>query len=104
MKQPYPPTWSIIPEGFVLKERWLSSHKVAGTPLVSPGQDVVPDQPILRWSDTEKRFPGQSLPASVADKHGEKGPPQSLHSEKTIPAGLRGRVVEITSRGGVVIE
>jgi hypothetical protein len=95
MQRPYPPAWSVIPQAFVRKERWLASHKVAGTPLVSLGQDVVPDQPILRWSDTEKRFPAQ-LPKAPS--------PQPPPSEKTIPAGLRGRVVEITSRGGIVIE
>jgi hypothetical protein len=92
--KPYPPAWSIIPQAFVRKERWLGGYKVAGTPLVSPGQDVVPDQPILRWSSTEKSFTGQPSRAFTA------GAP----SQEVIPAGLRGRVIEITSRGGVVIE
>jgi hypothetical protein len=92
MKRPYPPAWSIIPQAFVRKERWLRDYKVAGTPipLVSPGQDVVPNQPILRWQDTGKNFTGSS--------------PLALPTQEIIPAGLGGRVVEITSRGGVVIE
>lgn len=109
MKRPYPLAWSIIPQAFVRKERWLGGHKVAGTPLVSPGQDVVPDQPILRWQNSEKRFPGPLSQTSVADKNAVRGStpyhnPQLPPSEQTILAGLRGHVVEITSRGGVVIE
>jgi hypothetical protein len=100
MKQPYPPAWSVLPQVFVRKERWLGGYKVAATPLVSPGQDVVPDQPVLRWQDTEKRFSGQ---ASSADWHKARSLRPPL-SEKVVPAGLRGRVVEITYRGGVLIE
>ena len=92
--KPYPPAWSIIPQAFVRKERWLGGYKSAGTPLVSPGQDVVPDQPILRWSGTEKSFIGPSSRAFTA----------GIPSQEIVPAGLRGRVIEITSRGGVVIE
>jgi hypothetical protein len=98
MKQPYPPAWSLLPQAFVRKERWLGGHKAAGMPLVSPGQDVVPDQPILRWQDPEKRFSGQASPDSAADTH--KAPDR----HKVVPAGLWGHVVGITSRGGVVIE
>jgi len=101
MERPYPPAWSVLPQAFVRKERWLASRKVAGTPLVSPGQDIVPDQPILRWPDTEKRF--SVPPVSTADRH-KASSLQFPSSEKTVLAGLRGRVVEITGRGGVVIE
>lgn len=96
--KPYPPAWSIIPQAFVRKERWPGNYKMAGipTPLVSPGQDVVPNQPILRWPDA----------ATLAVAAGSHHPltPLLPASQETILAGLHGRVLEITNRGGVVIE
>src|SRR5436305_948200 len=101
--KPYPPAWSIIPQAFVRKERWpLGNKKAAGMPipLVTPGQDVVPDQPIMRWQSTATIFTEPPLPVAAAGL----SPPLAPPSQQTVPAGLRGRVVEITSRGGVVIE
>jgi hypothetical protein len=93
--KPYPPAWLIVPQAFVRKERWPGGYKVTGMPLVSPGQDVVPDQPILRWQGVRKTSDGRSN--SMA-RSGDNT------AQDVVPAGLRGRVVEITGRGGVVIE
>jgi hypothetical protein len=128
--KPYPPAWSIIPQVFVRKERWPLSHKVAvrPMPLVSPNQYVVPDQPILRWQSPEQSSPAavadrreapslrpqdpeQLSPAAAADRREALPPlprppasPLAPSSQEIVPAGLHGRVVEITRRGGVVIE
>lgn len=59
------------------KERWPGRYRAKGIPLVYPGQEVKPDQPILRL---------------------ENGTPV------TVPAGMYGRVLGFTRRGGVVIE
>src|SRR5436190_645910 len=97
MMRPYPPAWSIIPQTLVRKERKLGSYKVTATPLVSPGQDVVPDQPILRWQNT-----GQS-PLTV-DRQSLQSHSLAPSSQELVLAGLYGRVVEIKNQCGVVIE
>lgn len=68
---------------FVRRERWPDGFAVKAVPLVYPGQEVLPDQPVLRL-----------LPSNQAD----------TGQGEVVPAGLRGRVVEISPRGGVVIE
>jgi len=100
--KPYPPAWSIIPQAFVRKERWPGDYQMVGipVPLVSPGQDVVPDQPILRWQGSGENFPRQSSPTVAAGLSRTLSP----SAQEVVPAGLHGRVVEITGRGGVVIE
>jgi len=68
---------------FVRRERWPGGYEVKAVPLVYPGQEVMPDQPVLRL---------------LAAKQTDTG------SGEVVPAGLRGRVIEISPRGGVVIE
>ncbi len=84
----YQPGWSVIAQTVVRRERWPGGYKggspVRGVPLVEAGQEVSPDQPVLRM---ERR-------TAVA---------KSSHDE-IVPAGMYGRVVELTSRGGVVLE
>src|SRR6266568_3725899 len=106
--------WSVIPQMLVRRERWPGGYKMKGTPLVYPGQDVLPDQPVIRL---EKKEPIEALPTaprlplpgvidaptninySLADaRAGAQRPGE------TLPAGLHGRVVGITRRGGVIIE
>lgn len=71
--------WPVVPQIQVRRERWPGGRAWRlPTPLVAPGQSVSPDQPVLRF--------------------------EGAGQVETIPAGLRGRVVEITARGGVVIE
>ncbi|HLZ61207.1 MAG TPA: hypothetical protein VKR06_30010 [Ktedonosporobacter sp.] len=84
----------------VKRERWPGGYGVQGIPLVYPGQEVIPDQPVLRLQPIEHveplAAPHLSLPSSSS---GERAA-----LIETIPAGLYGRVVDITHRGGVVIE
>ena len=102
--RPYPPAWSIVPQAFVRKERWPGGHKT-GVPLVAPGQDVVPDQPVLRWQGSRKTSDGRSASSTNARYMSSSMAQSGDNSIQEIaPAGLRGRVVETTSRGGVVIE
>ncbi len=84
----YQPGWSVIPQTVVRRERWPGGYRgniaAHGVPLVYNGQEVQPDQPVLRM---EHRM--------VAG---------SIAQDEVVPAGMHGRVVDITQRGGVVIE
>jgi hypothetical protein len=61
----------------IRRERWPGGQ-VKGVALVYPGQEVSPDQPVLRI--------------------------EHKPLEQMVPAGLHGRVITVTRRGGVVIE
>ena len=108
----YSLSWSVITETVVRRERWPGGHKLQGIPLVYPGQEVVPDQPVLRLERKGRAEPLQSAPRlalpAVQTTSGMKmlgeGAAASGNDTEMIPAGLRGRVVDITPRGGVVIE
>ena len=108
--------WSVIPQIFVRRERWPGGYKAKGVPLVYPGQEVQPDQPVIR---VEKAAPVEelttlarlSLPGVIdlpnsADFSSRNGDARSnkQQASEMLPAGLRGRVVDITRRGGVIIE
>jgi hypothetical protein len=79
--------WSVIEQAVVQRERWPGVYNMHPTPLVYPGQMVYPGQPVLRLQ-----------PVKPGEQSGEQ-----LATE-IVPAGLLGRVVKITLRGGVVIE
>jgi len=112
----YPLSWSVIPQIQVRKERWPGGYKTRAVPLVSPGQEVQPAQPVMRLErvgpvKTPATVPPFSLPR-VKDAPIGVGR-QPLHSGasasdqyvgETLPAALSGRVVDITRRGGVIIE
>lgn len=112
--------WSVIPQAVVRRERWPGGYKTRGTPLVYPGQEVQCDQPVIRLYKAEKIeavdtaprlvLPSIRMPGALGGE-GDNG--NGLHSGNgngsrmggdTVPAGLAGRVVDITRRGGVVIE
>ena len=101
--------WSVLEQTLVRRERWPGG-KARCVPLVYPGQDVLPDQPVLRIEQPEKVaetvLAGQrlSLPASKIDINAVRDGLNANEAGETIPAGLRGRVVDITRRGGVIIE
>jgi|SRR5438552_767601 len=80
--------WSNVEQTLVRRERWPGRYDAKYTPLVYPGQKVLPDQPVLRLQYAQ--------PVEYA------GMPMS--ATETVLAGLSGRVVSITPRGGVVIE
>ena len=110
--------WSVIPQILVRRERWPGGYKTKGIPLVHPGQDVLPDQPVLRLEKNEPveaietvPIPRLSLPGVIDTltypDHSSRNGDVSLnrlHADETLPAGLRGRVVDITRRGSVIIE
>jgi alkylated DNA nucleotide flippase Atl1 len=94
----------LIPQTLVRRERWPGGNWLQASPLVMPGQHVLPDQPVMRLArasqiTTDKGpFPVNTTcsgPLSIAD-------PQRVL--ETIPAGVYGRVVGLTPRGGVVLE
>ncbi len=108
--------WPVVAQTVVRRERWPGGYRVKASPLVSPGQEVVPDQPVMRLEREPTALTGQAverkrvalgdprlaLPSvdvgiSQEDQNGSR-------QVETIPAGLHGRVVQITGRGGVVIE
>lgn len=105
----YIPGRSVIPQLLVRRERWAGGYKTRGTPLVYPGQRVQPNQPIIRvdkWESVEA-MPTLPLPHPIDSS---MGPGYNfLHAaarrgSELIPAGLRGRVVDVTRRGSVIIE
>ena len=85
----YQKGWPIIEQKLVQRERWPGRYGVKYIPLVYPEQKVSSDQPVLRLENT------QTL------KYSTGGP---LPLTESVPAGLTGRVVKITPRGGVIIE
>jgi hypothetical protein len=108
--------WSVIPQMLIRRERWPGGYKNRGTPLVYPGQEVMPDQPVIRmekanraeraeYADAMTAVPRLSLPVISSSGSGSlNGTAGTNRVGETIPAGLRGRVVDITHRGGVIIE
>ena len=113
--------WPVLTQTLVRRERWPGGYKIRGVPLVRPGQEVQPDQPIIRLEKPEpiEILPTArhlSLPSADSSNMSAAGADSGQGMEKnspganaagateTIPAGLKGRVVDITRRGGVVIE
>ncbi|WP_069805971.1 hypothetical protein [Thermogemmatispora onikobensis] len=117
----YPLGWSVRLQAVVRRERWPGGSRAGAVALVYPGQTVEPDQPVIRLKREEPGeklggLPRLSLPA-VTRKLPTIQPTQTHHlsdtetalavpalGEETVPAGLGGRVVDVTARGGVVIE
>jgi hypothetical protein len=97
----YPAGWAVIPRLIVRKERWPGGYQARGVPLVYRGQEVVPDQPVLRLESQPQNQQEKSDVAALRSSPAVYAlPPQN----QNIPAGLHGRVVDLTMRGGVVIE
>ena len=111
--------WSVIPQILVRRERWPGGHKTRAVPLAYPGQEVRSDQPVIRLERMEpnqagmivSQVPHLSLPAvkgvpSRPDSRQEQSEDRikDQYLGEVLPAGLHGRVVDITRRGGVIIE
>ena len=108
--------WSVISQVQVRRERWPGGYKTRAVPLVSPGQEVQPAQPVMRLEHVGPvkapatvphfSFPGvKDAPIGAGGQPAHSDAPASDHYVgETLPAALRGRVVDITRRGGVVIE
>ncbi len=84
----YQPGWSVVPQTGVRWERWPGGYRenvlARSVPLVYKGQEVQPDQPVLRME--HRTVMGRIV------------------QDEVVPAGLYGQVVDVTWRGGVVIE
>lgn len=95
--------WSVIPQIIVRRERWSGRYNTRNIPLVQPGQNVQPDQPVIRIErlktppELATTLPHLSLPG-VANTSGIG------NTYEFLPASLRGLVIDITRRGGVIIE
>jgi len=91
----YPLGWSIIPQMLIRRERWPGGYGIRSSALVYPGQDVQANQPVLRLEKPHSQ---------AAAYHSTQ---KSIHAQQAdgiILAGMSGRVVDITLRGGVFIE
>src|SRR5215471_12064902 len=104
----YPLGWSVVTQTLVRRERWPGGLKAKWTALVYPGQEVQPDQPVMRVEMTqlvpEKTAPGSSLPTMAGETMDSSMATSTAstnrwRSGETIPAGMRGRVVDVTRRG-----
>jgi hypothetical protein len=96
----------LIPQTLVRRERWPGGTWFRAFPLVRPGQEVLPDQPVMRLARSSQPLIG---PASSSSTPPRSGPlaitgQQPDQNVETIPAGVYGRAVDLTPRGGVVIE
>ena len=83
----YPPAGSVIAQIEVQRERRFAGCKARSLPLVYVGQEVLPDQPVIR--------------VELPQPDGQAQP--ELDVPAIVPSGLRGTVVKTTARGGVII-
>ena len=105
----YPLGWSLMTRIGVRRERWPGGYDVKCVPLVQAGVAVESAQPVMRVERVETQrvlpsVPRLSLPASA--EQGSLGVVSNRVRSRgeTIAAGLRGTVIAVTGRGGVVIE
>jgi hypothetical protein len=95
--------WSLIPQTVVRRERWSGRYKTRSVPLVQLGQNVQPDQPAIRFERLKTHVEVEAtLPIPHLSLPGVAPGTGSAH--EFLPAGLRGLVVDVTRRGGVIIE
>ncbi len=118
----YPLGWSVVSQMVVRRERWLGGYSQRGVPLVYPGQDVQPNQPVIRLEKADRlngnrRNSGALSAYSAQDQRqalseaqpspglpGDQPSVNGLYQDKLILSGLRGRVLDVTRRGGIIIE
>src|SRR5262249_29951222 len=110
----YPLGWSVIPHMLIRRERWPGGYRTRGSALVYPGQEVQADQPVIRLEKPDRatsvrESPGSLAPASppAGQLAGSGAAQEYIHSHVQhihgiIVSGMRGRVVDITRRGGVI--
>jgi hypothetical protein len=97
----YPPGWPVMVQRLIKRERWPEPVSGRCVPLVTVGQRVSPDQTIIRVEREGQESKGNKDDKSTLTRSGVGSVPDV---PELVPAGLYGRVVEITRRGGVVIE
>ena len=106
--------WSVIPQIIVRRERWSGRYRIRSIPLVQPGQNVQPDQAVIRIERLKAieelmtiphlSLPGVVDPSANIQRSMSASNAQENIQHEVLPAGLRGRVVAVTQRGGVIIE
>lgn len=89
----------VVPRIQVQRERWPGAHTIKAIPLVQPGQEVLPDQPVLQIEATKALYE-PSARALLAPRLISSSP----GSPELVLSGLRGRVLAVTPRNGVLIE
>jgi hypothetical protein len=93
----YPLGWSIIPQMLLRRERWPGGYKTRGSALVYPGQDVQADQPVIHLEKPDSQIAGYHTIQKDIYSHVQQ-------MDGFVLSGMSGRVVDITRRGGVIIE
>ena len=112
----YPLGWPIVTQSLVRRERWPGGYNNRGIPLVRPGQEVQAGQSVILLetpdiAEAVTRFPHAVSPSapyagpspSSEDIQGSARS-DSRYMKETVLAGIRGQVIDITRRGGVIIE
>jgi hypothetical protein len=94
----------LIPQTLVRRERWPGGNWLQASPLVEPGQNVLPDQPVMRLLRSAQAAMGGGPFATNTMRSGPLSMTGPQRGAETIPAGVYGRVVGLTQRGGVVLE
>jgi hypothetical protein len=103
----------VIPQVVVKRERWPGAYRGKVVPLVDLRQEVAPYEPVLLLEQEEEsgrvERKKDDLPVSVRSPSGRldvQAKPTSGQDgqDESISAGLYGRVVGFTQRGGIVIE
>jgi hypothetical protein len=108
----YPLGWPVVTQSLMRRERWPGGHNSRGVPLVRPGQEVQADQAVMLLekpdiAEAVTGFPHVVSPsASYAglSPSSEGAQIDGRYMQETVLAGMRGQVVDITHRGGVIIE
>lgn len=111
---PYPLGWAVLTQTLIQRERWPAGQNTRAVSLVYPGQEVQPDQPVIRLERAEPSEASREVPHPALSSQTElpstkvggdsAGQASIASGNETIPAGLRGRVIDVTPRGGVIIE
>src|SRR5712692_10589104 len=88
----YPLGWSVVTQTLIRRERWPGRYKTRGIALVYPGQEVQPDQPVIRLEKTEQ-VPDESHNLANVASPGNRSsgdlPRLLLPSLKTAPVGAQ---------------
>ncbi|MDQ2713567.1 MAG: hypothetical protein M3Z08_01520, partial [Chloroflexota bacterium] len=67
---PYPLGWAVLTQTLIQRERWPGGQNTRAVSLVYPGQEVQPDQPVMRLERAEpfeelRGVPHSSLSSSA---------------------------------------
>src|SRR5260221_12331438 len=99
--------WSVVTQTLVRRERWPGGLKAKWTALVYPGQEVEPDQPVMRMEMTQivpekTAAPGFSLRTAAGgamDSSTANTGTDRWRSGATIPTGISRHRHAVPRRG-----